>query len=84
LFDELTQIGGQVWMTGADPSLFASLQGRAEIFTGDAWAGSTRAELTAPAIAAAHIAECRRCGNIEFVERIDPRQQRNAVVLPSG
>ena len=33
LFDELTQIGGQVWMTGADPSLFASLQGRAEIFT---------------------------------------------------
>ncbi|MGA8169597.1 MAG: DNA replication/repair protein RecF [Methylocystis sp.] len=33
LFDELEKLGGQVWMTGADPSLFASLEGRADIFT---------------------------------------------------
>ncbi len=33
LFDELDKFGGQVWMTGADPSLFASLKGRADIFT---------------------------------------------------
>ncbi len=31
LFDELESLGGQVWMTGADPLLFASLQGRAEM-----------------------------------------------------
>jgi DNA replication and repair protein RecF len=30
LFCELRRLGGQVWMTGADPSLFASLEGRAE------------------------------------------------------
>jgi DNA replication and repair protein RecF len=33
LFDELDKLGGQVWMTGADPSLFKSLEGRADIFT---------------------------------------------------
>ncbi len=32
LFDELDQLGGQIWMTGADPSLFVSLRGRADIF----------------------------------------------------
>jgi DNA replication and repair protein RecF len=31
LFAELETLGGQVWMTGADPLLFASLQGRAAI-----------------------------------------------------
>ncbi len=31
LFGELETLGGQVWMTGADPLLFASLQGRAEM-----------------------------------------------------
>lgn len=31
LFDELTRLGGQVWMTGADASAFASLQGRADM-----------------------------------------------------
>lgn len=31
LYDELETLGGQVWMTGADPSLFASLRGRAEM-----------------------------------------------------
>jgi DNA replication and repair protein RecF len=31
LFDELARIGGQVWMTGADPSVFNSLAGRAEL-----------------------------------------------------
>lgn len=31
LFDELGRLGGQVWMTGADPSAFASLQGRADM-----------------------------------------------------
>lgn len=30
LFDELGRLGGQVWMTGADPGLFDSLQGRAD------------------------------------------------------
>ncbi len=33
LFDELDKLGGQVWMSGADPSLFDSLEGRADIFT---------------------------------------------------
>jgi DNA replication and repair protein RecF len=33
LFDELGKLGGQVWMTGADPTLFKSLEGRADIFT---------------------------------------------------
>ncbi|WP_330084436.1 DNA replication/repair protein RecF [Methylocystis iwaonis] len=31
LFGELEALGGQVWMTGADPLLFASLDGRAEM-----------------------------------------------------
>lgn len=31
LFDELARIGGQVWMTGADASAFASLDGRADM-----------------------------------------------------
>ncbi|MDJ0448629.1 DNA replication/repair protein RecF [Methylocystis sp. JR02] len=31
LFTELEALGGQVWMTGADPLLFASLDGRAEM-----------------------------------------------------
>jgi len=30
LFDELERLGGQVWMTGADPGLFDSLRGRAD------------------------------------------------------
>ena len=31
LYDELETIGGQVWMTGADPTLFAALHGRADM-----------------------------------------------------
>lgn len=31
LFDELQQLGGQVWMTGADPGAFDALAGRAEV-----------------------------------------------------
>jgi DNA replication and repair protein RecF len=31
LFDALESLGGQVWMTGADPSLFAELEGRADV-----------------------------------------------------
>jgi DNA replication and repair protein RecF len=31
LFDELAAGGGQVWMTGADPALFAELDGRADL-----------------------------------------------------
>ncbi|WP_201859336.1 DNA replication/repair protein RecF [Microvirga soli] len=31
LFAALETLGGQVWMTGADPSLFAELQGRADV-----------------------------------------------------
>jgi DNA replication and repair protein RecF len=31
LFERLEALGGQVWMTGADPALFADLHGRAEI-----------------------------------------------------
>lgn len=31
LFGELEALGGQVWMTGADPLLFATLDGRAEM-----------------------------------------------------
>jgi len=31
LFGKLEEIGGQVWMTGADPQAFAELAGRAEI-----------------------------------------------------
>jgi DNA replication and repair protein RecF len=32
LFDALEALGGQVWMTGADPALFAELGERAELF----------------------------------------------------
>ena len=32
LFATLEALGGPVWMTGADPDLFAGLDGRAEIF----------------------------------------------------
>jgi DNA replication and repair protein RecF len=32
LYDELERLGSQVFMTGADPTLFASLESRAEIF----------------------------------------------------
>jgi DNA replication and repair protein RecF len=32
LFDALTALGGQIWMTGADLSLFEELRGRADIF----------------------------------------------------
>ncbi|MGO4706398.1 DNA replication/repair protein RecF [Microvirga sp. 2MCAF38] len=31
LFDALETLGGQVWMTGADPGLFAELEGRADL-----------------------------------------------------
>jgi len=31
LFATLESLGGQVWMTGADPSLFAELEGRADL-----------------------------------------------------
>jgi DNA replication and repair protein RecF len=31
LFAALESLGGQVWMTGADPSLFAELEGRADV-----------------------------------------------------
>ncbi len=31
LFAALESLGGQVWMTGADPSLFAELEGRADL-----------------------------------------------------
>jgi DNA replication and repair protein RecF len=31
LFSALEALGGQVWMTGADPGLFAELQGRADV-----------------------------------------------------
>jgi DNA replication and repair protein RecF len=32
LFDALAALGGQIWMTGADPKLFDDLLGRADIF----------------------------------------------------
>jgi len=32
LFERLEALGGQVWMTGADPALFGELGNRAEIF----------------------------------------------------
>jgi DNA replication and repair protein RecF len=35
LFEEICQIGAQVWMTGTDASLFAGLQGRAQFFEVD-------------------------------------------------
>jgi DNA replication and repair protein RecF len=33
LYDELEKLGGQVWMTGADPALFETLKNRATIFS---------------------------------------------------
>jgi DNA replication and repair protein RecF len=32
LYGALAALGGQVWMTGADPAAFAELSGRAEMF----------------------------------------------------
>src|SRR5690242_18888579 len=32
LYDALEVLQGQVWMTGADPALFAELAGRADVF----------------------------------------------------
>jgi DNA replication and repair protein RecF len=32
LFDALSQLGAQVWMTGADPLAFAEISGHAQIF----------------------------------------------------
>ena len=32
LFDSLARLGGQVFLTGADPAVFADLEGRAEMF----------------------------------------------------
>jgi DNA replication and repair protein RecF len=32
LYDELTALGAQVWMTGADPALFEEIAGRAQVF----------------------------------------------------
>jgi DNA replication and repair protein RecF len=32
LYDELEQIGAQVWMTGADPAAFGEVQARADVF----------------------------------------------------
>ncbi len=39
LFDALSRLGGQVFLTGADPAAFASLAGRAETFEVSAEAG---------------------------------------------
>ena len=35
LFDELTRLGAQVWMTGADPAAFTDIDGSGEIFDVD-------------------------------------------------
>ena len=35
LFDELTKLGAQVWMTGADPAAFADIASSGEIFDVD-------------------------------------------------
>jgi DNA replication and repair protein RecF len=35
LFDELTRLGAQVWMTGADPAAFTDIAGSGEIFDVD-------------------------------------------------
>ena len=32
LFDALDALGGQIWMTGADKTLFEDLTGRADLF----------------------------------------------------
>jgi DNA replication and repair protein RecF len=39
LFDALARLGGQVFLTGADPAVFAELNGRAEMFEVSAEAG---------------------------------------------
>jgi DNA replication and repair protein RecF len=39
LFDALARLGGQVFLTGADPAVFAELEGRAEMFEVSAEAG---------------------------------------------
>jgi DNA replication and repair protein RecF len=44
LFDALTRLGGQVFLTGADPAAFADLKGRAETFEVSADAGVTKAQ----------------------------------------
>jgi DNA replication and repair protein RecF len=45
LFDALNRLGGQVFLTGADPAAFAHLEGRAETFEVSAEAGvSVRAQ----------------------------------------
>jgi DNA replication and repair protein RecF len=36
LFEELTKLGAQVWMTGADPAAFADIGPSGEIFDVDA------------------------------------------------
>jgi DNA replication and repair protein RecF len=41
LFDALARLGGQVFLTGADPAAFADLEGRAETFEVSAEAGVT-------------------------------------------
>ena len=40
LYDALSVLGAQVWMTGADPAAFGDLAGRAQIF--EIQAGSVR------------------------------------------
>ncbi|MBN8968041.1 MAG: DNA replication/repair protein RecF [Rhizobiales bacterium] len=42
LFDELTQLGAQVWMTGADPAAFADIGASADIFEIEAGAIARR------------------------------------------
>jgi DNA replication and repair protein RecF len=32
LYDELEELGAQVWMTGADPAAFAEIEPRAQVF----------------------------------------------------
>jgi DNA replication and repair protein RecF len=32
LYERLEALGGQVWMTGADPAVFEELHGRADLF----------------------------------------------------
>jgi DNA replication and repair protein RecF len=44
LFDALARLGGQVFLTGADPAAFADLKGRAETFEVSAEAGVTKAQ----------------------------------------
>jgi DNA replication and repair protein RecF len=36
LFDELSKLGAQVWMTGADPAAFADIGSSGEIFAVEA------------------------------------------------